>query len=243
MNSSIDEITRQGGNEPSRKEPTLIPHPKIEKSALGVTSNYILNKRYSDDEKEDKWYVLRIRYNHDEDAYKELLSAQIKKVYFATHQVVKLVHGKRKKIKAPLIPGLLFAFSSRMDLDYFMFGKSPMAVHVRYYRNRSTGKDEQGYNDPVTVPELEMDSFMKICDADNPYVQVIPPEKQQHIRKGDWVRVIGGPFKDVIGRTAIVKRQRCVLVDLQGICSISTAFITKALLEPLQTKDECNDEV
>ena len=83
MNSSIDEITRQGGKEPSRKEPTLNPPPKIEKSALGVTSSYILNKRYSDDEKEDKWYVLRIRYNHDEDAYKELLSAQIKKVYFA----------------------------------------------------------------------------------------------------------------------------------------------------------------
>ena len=72
MNSSIDEITRQGGKEPSRKEPTLNPPPKIEKSALGVTSSYILNKRYSDDEKEDKWYVLRIRYNHDEDAYPKI---------------------------------------------------------------------------------------------------------------------------------------------------------------------------
>lgn len=243
MNSSIDEITRQGGKKPSRKEPTLNPPPKTEKSTIGVTSSYILNKRYSEEEKKDKWYVLRIRYNHDEDAYRELLSAQISKVYFATHQVVKLVHGKRKKIKAPLIPGLLFAFSSRKDLDYFMFGNSPMAEHVRYYRNSSMGKDEYGYNDPVTVPDREMESFMKICDAENPYVQVIPSEKQQQIRKGDWVRVIGGPFKDVVGRTAIVKRQRCVLVELQGICSISTAFITKALLEPLPTKDKCNDEV
>ena len=121
MNSSIDKITRQGGKEPSRKEPTLIPHPKIEKSALGVTSSYILNKRYSDDEKEDKWYVLRIRYNHDEDAYKELLSAQIKKVYFATHQVVKLVHGKRKKIKAPPYTGVTLCV---------FFKKGPGLLHV-----------------------------------------------------------------------------------------------------------------
>ena len=248
MNSSIDEITRQGGKEPSRKEPTLNPPPKIEKSAIGVTSNYILNKRYSDDEKEDKWYVLRIRYNHDEDAYKELLSAQIKKVYFATHQVVKLVHGKRKKIKAPLIPGLLFAFSSRMELDYFMFGKSPMAVHVRYYRNRSTGKDEQGYNDPVTVPELEMDSFMKICDADNPYVQVIPPEKQQHIRKGDWVRV-------VIQRTRLKSITRrymtsCLassaeflmsisLITLQEISAINTLSAMSIRLLSIQVSRSC----
>lgn len=121
MNSSIDEITRQGGKEPSRKEPTLNPPPKIEKSAIGVTSNYILNKRYSDDEKEDKWYVLRIRYNHDEDAYKELLSAQIKKVYFATHQVVKLVHGKRKKIKGSPYTGVTLCV---------FFKKGPRLLHV-----------------------------------------------------------------------------------------------------------------
>ena len=172
----------------------------------------------------------------------------LKKVYFATHQVVKLVHGKRKKTKAPLIPGLLFAFSSRKDLDYFMFGKSPMAVHVRYYRNRSTGKDEQGYNDPVTVPELEMDSFMKICDADNPYVQVIPPEKQQHIRKGDWVRV-------VIQRTRLKSITRrymtsCLassaeflmsisLITLQEISAINTLSAMSLRLLSIQVSRSC----
>lgn len=237
LNSSIDEPSRQGGAKPSRIELTLDPPSKTEKSTIGESSHYIPQRPTGPDDHIKKWYVLRVRYNHDATAY-DALSASGLHVFYANHHVVKLIHGKRRKVEAPLLPGLLFAHATKADIEDFMFGTSPMSLHVRFYRDRTRLRTDQGLNPPLTVDDHDMDSFIKICQSGSPYIQVIPDDKQGLIRKGDWVRVTGGDFKGVEGRTAIVKRQRCVLVDLKGVCCVTTAYIPKFLLEVVTGKDE-----
>lgn len=195
-----------------------------------MSSHYIPTRTTTPDDHIKKWYVLRVRYNHDTTAYDALSNSGLD-VFYANHHVVKLIHGKRRKVEVPLLPGLLFAHATKADIEDFMFGTSPVSLHVRFYRDRTSLRTEDGLNPPLTVGDHEMDSFIRICQSGNPYIQIIPDDKQNLIRKGDWVRVTGGDFKGVEGRTAIVKRQRCVLVDLKGVCCVTTAYIPKFLLE------------
>lgn len=39
-----------------------------------------------------------------------------------------------------------------------------------------------------------------------------------------------GDFKGVVGRVARIDRQTCVIVDLQPICFLASAYIPKAFL-------------
>lgn len=198
-----------------------------------MSSHHIPTRAFTHADRIRKWYVLRVRYNHDAPAY-DALAASGLDVFYANHRVVKLIHGKRRKVEAPLLPGLLFAHAAKADIEDFMFGTSPMSLHVRFYRDRTRLRSDQGLNPPLTVGDREMDSFIKICQSGNPYIQIIPDDRQNLIRKGDWVRVTGGDFKGVEGRTAIVRRQRCVLVDLKGLCCVTTAYIPKFLLEVVE---------
>lgn len=235
MSSSVDEITLHGRAETLGIEPTLSPTSKADVSQIGVSSFSVHNRSYTVEDNIKKWYVLRVRYNHDRDAYDELQSLGLE-AFYAEHRVMRQIHGKRKKVETPMVPGLIFAHESRVTLEEYMFGHSPLSTHIRFYRDRTQSKTDFGRNPPLTVSESAMNSFRTVCAVDSPYTQVISEEQMAKIRIGDWVRVTDGVFKGVEGRTAIVKRQRCVLVELKGVCSVNTAFIPKCLLEVISGK-------
>ena len=50
-------------------------------------------------------------------------------------------------------------------------------------------------------------------------------------KQGDYVEVIEGKFAGVRGRVARLHGQTCVLVNLEGICIASTAYVPKAFLK------------
>lgn len=54
--------------------------------------------------------------------------------------------------------------------------------------------------------------------------------EQCHYKSGDIVRVIEGDFAGVEGRVARVSGQQRVVVEIEGVCLITTAYIPSAFL-------------
>lgn len=55
----------------------------------------------------------------------------------------------------------------------------------------------------------------------------------QHYRNGDLVRIIEGDFKGIVGRVARVAGQQRVVVELDGICMVTTAYIPSAFIKKI----------
>lgn len=245
MISSADELPSKSREYPPRTEPPLSSLPKVNDNT-GVSSFYIPNETIytgglpessSIEDSIAKWYVLRIRYNHDRQAYDELHSA-LGEVFYATHHVYKRINGHIRKVEESMLPGLLFARASRIDIMNFRHGYSPMAEYVRFYRDKTKEKTDFGMNPPLVVADKVMNSFMSICRADNIHSRVFTEEERKKLVPGAYVRVVDGYFKGVEGRIVKVKRQRCVLVDIKGLCSISTAYVPNPCLEVINESEE-----
>ena len=85
-------------------------------------------------------------------------------------------------------------------------------------------------NPPLVVPYDSMMNFIRISTTDNRHVKVVSPENC-HFKSGDMVRVTDGEFKGVEGRVARVSGQQRVVVEVEGVCLISTAYIPSAFIE------------
>ena len=77
-----------------------------------------------------------------------------------------------------------------------------------------------------------MMSFIKATSVDNKHVMLVEPS-QCHYKKGDIVKVIEGHFTGVVGRVAKVAGQLRVVVEIDGLCTIVTAYIPSAFLEKI----------
>ena len=75
-----------------------------------------------------------------------------------------------------------------------------------------------------------MQNFIRVTSIDNEHVKLVKPENC-HYKSGDMVRVIAGDFKGVEGRVARTAGQQRVIVQLQGLCLIATAYIPTGCLE------------
>ena len=56
---------------------------------------------------------------------------------------------------------------------------------------------------------------------------------QCHLKGGDKVRVIDGEFKGVVGRVARVSGQQRVIIEIDNVGLLATAYIPSACLETI----------
>ena len=174
-----------------------------------------------------RWFVLRASYGRAIKA-SDLLKEYNITTFNPLHKVMKMVKGKRRRVQLPLLPGLIFAQTKAITLDSLM--KEP---HIRslisyYYDHFSIGSN--GYNPPLVVPDAAMDSFIKTLTADSYDVRVVKPENV-HYKSGDIVRVTVGEFKGVEGRVARAAGQQRVIINIEGLCLVATAYIPTGCLE------------
>lgn len=96
---------------------------------------------------------------------------------------------------------------------------------------------EGGRHVRIVVPDEQMQHFMRVSgQADNDALYLTPAEID--FRKGDRVRIHGGPFDGVEGTFVKVagKRRRMVVVSVEGIISVATLTFEPELLEKIPTE-------
>lgn len=188
----------------------------------------IISHEFAQDPRKE-WFVLRATYNRQKLAYDYIVSLG-EVAYMPMHYVMKFIDGKKKRILEPYLPQLLFVYASAEKVGEFV-DRTPTLSFLSYYYNHFK-KDANGKNPPLVIPFRSMMSFIRVTSLDNEHVKVVSPG-QCHYKSGDMVKVVEGDFAGVEGRVARVSGQQRVVVEIEGLCLVTTAYIPNAFIKKM----------
>ena len=165
-----------------------------------------------------RWYVANTC--RQEKKIKQRLNTMGIENFIPFQQIARKIHGVDKLIEVPVIPNLVFIHTT---LKTCMSLIQDYAFHMRYLRDRETGNF-------LIVPDKQMNDFMFLLDFSKEMVEVV----NENLKKGDKVRVIKGDFAGIEGELVRVKGHKRVVVRLEGVVSLATAYIPGSFLEKIE---------
>jgi len=191
-----------------------------------------MNDKTTKDNKEideDQWYVLRVLFGR-ELKLKEKLEEKKIKCFVPLRYVETEVNGITKRKLTSAIACILFINSKRAIIGDLM-DEFSSTIPFRHLIDKATKQ-------PMIVKDQDMYNFIAIAGNDEltEYVHYLG-EEAKHLRRGEEVVVKSGIFKGIRGHIVRVKRQRRVMVELQGLANVVTAYIPNELLEKKITSD------
>lgn len=229
MNTLSNVRTRRGEYNPPT--PVLPPasSPWETKFAYRVSSNIVKKDGYN-------WYVFRVTYNRVNKAYKIIVKEKVQ-VYLPLHYVQKYIDGKKRGGLKPLLPNIIFIYCTEEQAEFYIKSHPQLAQILKYYRDKTKERLQDGKHPPLVIRFDDMRNFINVTSIDNEHVKVVESERC-HYKGGETIRVIAGDFKGVKGRVARVAGQQRVIVKIDGLCLIATAYIPTAFIEPDYNSEE-----
>ena len=164
------------------------------------------------------WYVANTC--RQEKKIKQRLDSMGIENFIPFQQIARKIHGVDKLIEVPVIPNLVFIHTT---LKTCMSLIQEYAFDMRYLRDRETGNF-------LIVPDKQMNDFMFLLDFSKEMVEVV----NENLKKGDKVRVIKGDFAGIECELIRVKGHKRVVVRLEGVVSLATAYIPGSFLEKIE---------
>lgn len=175
------------------------------------------------------WYALRCTYGREKKAYEYLCLNGIE-AFYPTITNIQLISGKTEKITESRLPNILFAFGLFEELKVFVYDNyHDQTKSLRFYYNIH----HDGKKEPLIIPPKQMESLMKVCDADAEDKQ-LEPFVVEKIKIGQLVRVIKGPFEGVEGIVRRYKGQQRVGIVIDGLFTVTTSYIPSAHLTTIK---------
>ena len=117
------------------------------------------------------------------------------------------------------------------------FKEDKRLSHYHFYRDKT--KEINQFDDkhpPVVVSHCEMLNFIKLTNVKSEHIKLVKPE-HCHYKSGDKVRIVNGEFSGVEGRVARISGQQRVVVEMEGVCMVATAYIPSAFLEDIDNTE------
>lgn len=219
MDTLINVDNRQGGYPTPSAQSAL--RTISSKTTVGVSVENVLNEPAS-------WHVLRVSYNRELKAH-EWLKGKGFEVFLPMHSEARLADGKRKTVSKPLIPNILFVRTTPVDLDLIIH--DPGNTCLSYYYNHFAVRPD-GKNPPLTVPDRQMDNFIRLSQVDDPNILFVSPEECR-FKSGDQVIVTSGPFTGITGRVVRAKRQQRVAIEIAGLGVATTAYVPSGCMRKI----------
>lgn len=164
------------------------------------------------------WYVANTC--RQEKKIKQRLDSMGIENFIPFQQIARKIHGVDKLIEVPVIPNLVFIHTTFKSCMLLI---QEYAFDMRYLRDRETGNF-------LIVPDKQMNDFMFLLDFSKEMVEVV----NENLKKGDKVRVIKGDFAGIEGELIRVKGHKRVVVRLEGVVSLATAYIPGSFLEKIE---------
>lgn len=219
--------------------PTVLPEVQTpleeENSQTGVSIRNALPRKTDIqivNEESPHWYALRCTYGREKKAYEHLCLNGIE-AFYPTITNSQTIDGKSERITESRLPNILFAFGTFDQLKVYVYDNyHDETKHLRFYYN----KHHDGTKEPLTIPQRQMSSLMKICDAEAED-KLLEPFVVEKFKDGQLVRVKDGPFIGVEGIVKRYKGQQRVGIVIDGLFTITTAYITKDFLQILNESD------
>lgn len=179
---------------------------------------------------EKVWYAMRVTYNRELKVKEDLDTRGI--TNFVPMQYRREERGGvMVKRLVPSVHNLIFI---KMTPDEMKAYKETTALPIRYIMSRG----QRGTRKPITVPEREMESFIKVAGTHDENLIFLNPDPGD-FSHGERVRIIGGPFAGAEGVFIRLKRDRRVLINIPGVVAVATTFVHLSMIEKI-TEPEPN---
>lgn len=145
-------------------------------------------------------------------AYKALREQEVE-VFTPMKWQLRTCRGKRVREEVPFIRDLLFVHAARPVLDPLVQGMS--TLQYRYVRGAA-------YCDPMTVPDAEMERFIRAVGSTESPRYYLPEEITPEML-GRRIRIVGGPLDGHEGSLLTTRgsRVRRLLVELPQLLAVS----------------------
>lgn len=158
-----------------------------------------------------QWYVLRDlkRSNSKTPAYKVLPELGFE-VFTPKHWVLKEAsNGKKTREHVPIIPSLLFARSTRLELDAVV--NKIDTLQYQFVKGAPQ-------NTAMTVPAADMNRFIRVVTNTSECSYYSPDEIRPEMI-GMEIMINGGPLDGSVGRLLKVRgsKKKRLIVELKGI--------------------------
>lgn len=123
--------------------------------------------------------------------------------------------------REPVVSSLLFVRASESDLPEIIrtvFGRGfvyKMADGDRY----------------AVIPDKQMAMFRMVCSSGADGLEFFADDDLTRYKQGDKVRVLEGPLKGAEGYIKRIRKDRRLLVSIEGFIAVATSFIPPQFLE------------
>ncbi len=181
------------------------------------------------------WYALKVFYNKVFEIEKALQKERFE-VYFPVRKEQVRAEALRRvdtstkyervsdKVvfrRIPVVNSLLFVKAGEDDIakiQQLVYG------HALVYYNAERSA-------PAVIPDKEMAIFRMVAESGADGLQFFSDESIVNFRQGNKVRVTAGPLKGAEGYIKRIKRDRRLLVAIEGFVAVATSYIPPEMLE------------
>ena len=145
------------------------------------------------------------------------------------------VEGKqpRHQVLKPAIRNLIFVHSSRAFITELKMTRRELTSLRYIMRPVLDDANNVVRHDVLTVPDRQMDNFIKVASVVDERVFYIENLNFAG-RPGQRVKVVEGDFAGVEGKIKRVKKNKCVVVQIDHVAAVAIAFLPAAFLLPLE---------
>ena len=141
-------------------------------------------------------------------------------------------HPRHRELK-PAISNLIFVHSSQQNITELKMTRRELTSLRYIMKPVLDNRNNVLRKDVLTVPDKEMDNFIKVASVNDD--RVFYMENLDFVGKpGQKVKVVEGDFAGVEGTIKRVKKNKCVVVQIENVAAVAIAFLPAAFLFPLE---------
>lgn len=169
------------------------------------------------------WYAFKVFYNKVFEIEDSLNRDKIE-TYIPCERILVERGGVKKYVRKPIISSLLFFYSTEKQA---LALQQKLTDRVLLYTRLVNWQKL-----PIAIPEREMKIFMLVTSSGEKgldYFGDVPMEYST----GERVLVMDGLFKGAEGCIHRIKGNRRLIVAIQGVCAVATAYIPQCFLRKI----------
>ena len=174
------------------------------------------------------WYPMRATYNRELRLKSSFDELGIECFVPMKYEIDEDDTASKERL-VPAIHNLIFVHSTQETITGLKMGKRDFAPLRYMMRHNADGETEI-----MTVPDREMDNFIKAASIHDRSL-FFTDDSDYFSKIGKKVRITAGQFKDVVGVVKRIKKNRCVVVRIQGIAAAVIANVPSHFVEEVES--------
>jgi len=177
---------------------------------------------------ERAWYPMRVTYGREVKVKEALDKLGIDNFLPMHYELVDPGDGNKKRLLVPAIHNLIFIHDSREDITLLKTTRREFQP-LRYITKHFA---ESVADNILTVPETQMRNFMRVASVQDDSVMFLDNSDYLN-RVGRRVLITEGYFAGVEGVVKRIKKNKHVVVQLEGLAAVAVTYVPASCLRTL----------